>query len=531
MRLRNLLILIIILNSHFLYSFGGRPIRIDDVRPYYKFPDTAKVDIFVYTNTSGNTNFQYLTTTIPGLIANQIEYNKTVIVEESVSDLIPVNFESAYDRKVIKLSNITYTSSLDSDGKIIIKTNVEYKDYTNFGEPRTNVNIITLDSKDFKLETNEVIYNYNGEDVILLGTNNTVRHALLDDSLYIYLGDDMEEYIFNSDADIAIFGAVDFQRPNIVITSYIADIKSRKINAYKISIPESAIDDEIPNYSYEIANRISSSPKTGIVAINVNQEDAFVYLNNTFVGRTSTETMYIPAITTNKHRFTIMKDGYALIDKNIEFENINENVILNFNLMAKTGIGKVAINIPGGTNSQVIINGMEEVRSNFINKDLDYGTYALKIMNTNYKDYYGKFTLATTNTLAFTPSMIAIKPKTLAQEIFGNYERNTKIFLGLSIAASVFTLGTYIYANELFDATVVKHFNDNAGNPNPPPIDLRTHTTAMTIYWASFGVSAALALTTGIYYMLWIAEDDFPVESIAFHGGYGKASLEFSMKF
>ena len=126
MRLRNLLILIIILNSPFLYSFGGRPIRIDDVRPYYKFPDTAKVDIFVYTNTSGNTNFQYLTTTIPGLIANQIEYNKTVIVEESVSDLIPVNFESAYDRKVIKLSNITYTSSLDSDGKIIIKTNVEY---------------------------------------------------------------------------------------------------------------------------------------------------------------------------------------------------------------------------------------------------------------------------------------------------------------------------------------------------------------------------------------------------------------------
>ncbi len=277
--------------------------------------------------------------------------------------------------------------------------------------------------------------------------------------------------------------------------------------------------------------RINVVPKTGIVAINIDEVDALLYLNNNFIGKSTGETIYIPAISTNKNRFTIVKEGFDTIDKNIEFTNVDEDVILNFALVSQNEIGKVAITVPGGDNSIVTINGIQEPRTNLVIKPLELGTYSLKIENTNYNDYYGKFTLESTNTLAFTPSMIEIKPKTLAQEIFGNYGRNTKIFLGITIATSIFTLGSYIYANETLDATIVRYFDANVNNSNPPPIDLSAYTTANTVFWVGFGVSAALALTTGIYYMLWISEDDFPVENIAFSGGFGRAALEFTMKF
>ena len=61
-----------------LYPFGGKPIRIEEVRPYYTADDTAKIEVYIYTNKGDNTNYNYLTFTIADAIANQLEYNKTI---------------------------------------------------------------------------------------------------------------------------------------------------------------------------------------------------------------------------------------------------------------------------------------------------------------------------------------------------------------------------------------------------------------------------------------------------------------------
>lgn len=509
-----------------LYPFGGKPIKMRDIRLYYTTSANAKIEVYIYSNTSGNTNLDYLSYTLADAVANQIEHNKTIKLSESNISLRPVNFESAYDYKVFEFTNISYTTKLVGSN-IEIVTNTYNTYYTNWEGVKSNVTIITPESKDFKLETNEILFNYHGTNVILKNANDFTKNVEIGNIYYQYFGDDIKEYVFTRDAEIAIFGTIDQKRPNVVITTYIADIKSRQLTSYTINLPEATIDEQIPNYSLEIANRISHLDKTGVISLNVEPPGAFVYVDNVFIGK-SGNTLYIPALTTNTHRFTIKKDLYEPVDTMISFEKPNQNVLLNFNLTEMTNMGYVKIDIPGGTNSAVVLNGILEPPTNVIERNFQFGTYALKITNTNYMDYYGTFTISNTNTLFFTPSMKQYKTPTLAQRIFGNYERNTKIFLGLTIASTIFTVGSFIYANEVLDSAAVKH---QSTQPNLPFVKPKNYEIAMNLYWAGIGISAAFALTAGVYYMLWISEPDFPVEQITFSAGGGGANIAFSKRF
>ncbi|MCZ9996347.1 hypothetical protein OFR22_13265 [Brachyspira hyodysenteriae] len=116
------------------------------------------------------------------------------------------------------------------------------------------------------------------------------------------------------------FGTVEYNRPNISVATYIAYIKERKITSYSITIPEAKIDEQIPNYALEIAVRISYLDKTGVIAIDVSPEDAFVFIDgDVFIGKKG-KTLYVPALTTNSHRFTIKKEAYDTIDTMLSFE-------------------------------------------------------------------------------------------------------------------------------------------------------------------------------------------------------------------
>ncbi|MBW5411097.1 PEGA domain-containing protein, partial [Brachyspira hampsonii] len=350
-----------------------------------------------------------------------------------------------------------YTSR-NEGSNIAIITNYETTTYTNWGDVRSNVQLITPETEGFFLETNEMIFEHNGSNVILKGTNDFIQKVDIGKTYYEYFGDDIKKYIFTRDSDIAVFGSVKYDRPNINIVTYIAYIKDRKITSYSITIPEAKIDEQIPNYALDIANRISYIDKTGVIAIDVSPEDAFVYVDDVLIGK-SGQTLYVPALTTNNHRFTIKKEYYETIDTMLSFEKPNENILLNFKLKELSKRARVQINIPGEEESSVIINGIKETPTNVINRYFGFGTYSIKITNTNYIDYYGTFTVNSTNSLVLTPNMKKYHEPTLADRIFKNYERNTKIFLGLTIASAIFTVGTYIYAGEVLDSTMVNYYN------------------------------------------------------------------------
>ena len=127
--------------------------------------------------------------------------------------------------------------------------------------------------------------------------------------------------------------------------------------------------------------------------------------------------------------------------------------------------------------------------------------------------------------------MKKFKEPTLADKIFKNYERNTKIFLGLTIASAIFSAGTYIYAGEILDSTMVKYYDQYKNSPTRPPIDLTHYNTAMNVYIAGMVLTGAFALTTGIYYMLWVNESNFAVEKLSLNAGYGGANLTYSWRW
>lgn len=517
---------ILILNC-FLYSFGGRPITMEEVRPYYTAKENVKIDIYIYSNLSVNTNYNYLTFTIADAIANQLDYNKTLKLQtETNLNLTPVDFERAYDYKVFQFTNITYKAKEGSNENIV--TNYEYTYYTNWGGVRSNVKYVGPESEHFFLNDDEIIVEYNGSNVIVRNTNDFLQTVDIGSSYYEYFGEDIKKYVFTRDSDIAIFGTIEYKRPNISITTYVAYIKERKINSYNTEISEARIDEQIAVYALDMANKINNLDKTGVIAINVEPEDSFIYIDDILMGR-SGETLYIPALTTNSHRFTIKKDMYETIDTMLAFEKANEDIELNFSLSRMTNVARVYIEVP--EESSVIINGIKEEPSLIIDRNFGFGTHSIKITNSNYIDYYGLFTIESTNSLYLKPNMKQFKEPTLADRIFKNYERNTKIFLGLTIAAGIFTVGSYIYAEEILDSTMVAYYERYGNASSRPAIDLRKYNAAFNAYIAGMVVTSAFALTTGIYYMLWINENNFSVEKLAFNMGFGGANLIYSYKW
>ena len=89
---------------------------MEEVRPYYTASDRVKIDIYIYSNLSANTNYNYLTFTVADAIANQLDYNKTLKLQtETNLNLTPVNFERAYDYKVFQFTNIIYSAKEGSN--------------------------------------------------------------------------------------------------------------------------------------------------------------------------------------------------------------------------------------------------------------------------------------------------------------------------------------------------------------------------------------------------------------------------------
>ena len=109
MHIKKIITLIIVTTLLYipLYPFGGKPITIEKVRPYYTTDESVKVDVFIYTNLGENTNYNYLCFAVADAVANQIEYNKTLRLQSETNFTInPMDFERAYNYKVFQFTNI-----------------------------------------------------------------------------------------------------------------------------------------------------------------------------------------------------------------------------------------------------------------------------------------------------------------------------------------------------------------------------------------------------------------------------------------
>ncbi len=509
----SLFIVYLLFSSNILLALAGKPETIQEVRLYHQAKKTLDVELFVFENETDDENFDYLTITIPELIASQIELNKTVLVSSNNIVLEPVGYNAAYDYKIIRYTNTTYTTNYTGE-KLVVTTNNEYISVTNAIRKKDNVNITDALSLPLTISSNEELYMHNGEPTILKDNNDFKRTINVYKNFQKYNGVDMANYAFKRNADIVIYGNIKKTRYTILITVYIAEINSETLTSYSMEINDFELEQITPIFAIEIANQMNSIEKTGIINIKSKQDDSLLYLNGVYIGKINETGVKIPSLTVGEHRITVEKKDYQTIDKVFSFDRPKEDINIEFNLIPITNFGKITINVPGGTNTTVIFNGLIEPKSDVIEKNINTGYYSLKMISEGYEDYYASIVLGDMGEYDIYPNMKKIPEQTLARQIFGNYERNTKIGIGLSIAAGLFTIGSYIYASEVYDKTVMEHYKKYGDQATQYTLDTTKYNTIYNMYIGGLVTTSVFTLTTGIFYLLWISESNFDVESI-----------------
>ncbi len=521
------LLIIYLFSANLVFALAGKPETVQEVRLYHQVKPTIDIELFVFDNKTNDEDFNYLTTTIPELIASQIEINKTVVVSSNNMKAEPMNYSSAYDYKIITYTNTSYISNYDNN-QLTVKTNHQYITVTNNIRKKDNVNITDAYSLPLTISSNEELYMYNGEGVILKDNNNFIREVNVYGSFQKYSGTNISEYAFTRNADIVIYGDIDKTRYTTIITVYIAEINAKTITSYSMKIDDVGLEQISQIFAIEIANQINSIEKTGIINIASNQEDSLLYLDGIYIGKVPDDGIKIPSLTVGEHRITLEKTDYETIDKILTFEKPNDDINLQFNLMPVTNLGKIIIDVDGAMDTTVIFNGLIEPKNNIIEKSVVPGEYALKMTRAGYDDYYASVILNDTGEYNISPKLQKTPEVTFGKRIFGNYERNTKIGIGLSIAAGLFTAGAYIYTTEMYDKTVMEHYAQYGDDHSNYPLDLTKYNTGYNMYIGGIIATSVFTIATGIFYLLWISDADFEVNNIYLNGNENTKSDDIS---
>ena len=106
----------------------------------------------------------------------------------------------------------------------------------------------------------------------------------------------------------------------------------------------------------------------------------------------------------------------AILKKDF-YENFKSTILSIIYILALS----ISLNLVNYATSKVflgrfiLVYGLVIISLNYCLRDVN---------NSNYMDYYGVFTVDSTNSLFLKPTMKPIKIPTLADRIFKNYERN-----------------------------------------------------------------------------------------------------------
>lgn len=522
------LLIIYLISSNILFALAGKPDTAQEVRLYHQVKQTIDIELFVFDNQTGDEDFDYLTTTIPELIATQIEINKTVMVSSNNMKAEPIGYSSAYDYKTLTYTNITYITNYN-DNELTVTTNNEYITVTNSMSKKDNINITDAYSLPLTISSDEELYMYNGEGVILKDNSNFVRTANVYNSFQKYSGTNMAQYAFTRNADIVIYGDVQKTRYTTILNVYIAEINAKTVTSYAIEIDDVELEQISQVFALEIANQMNSIEKTGVINIEAKPEDSLLYLDGIYIGKVSDKGIQIPSITVGEHRITVEKENYQTIDEVFAFAKPKQDINLQFSLMPVTNLGRIMIEVDGGSDTKVIFNGLIQPEGNTVQKDVVPGEYSLKMTRSGYKDYYASVVLNDLGEYSISPELEEIPELTLARRIFGNYERNTKIGIGLSLAAGLFTAGAFIYANEIYDKSVMDHVGQYGDDYNKYDLDLTKYNTANNLYIGGLVTTSILTVATGVFYLLWINESNFKVHNIILDGNEKSDAITFNI--
>lgn len=103
----------IIAFAYSAFAFAGKPAPPrQEVRLYYNAKETVDIECFVFSNASKNTNLNYLSTTIPEVIAEQFERLGEMKIRSDDIVLTPVNYDTYWLKTPI--TNFLFATNRDS---------------------------------------------------------------------------------------------------------------------------------------------------------------------------------------------------------------------------------------------------------------------------------------------------------------------------------------------------------------------------------------------------------------------------------
>ncbi|MEK6796693.1 MAG: PEGA domain-containing protein [Spirochaetota bacterium] len=499
--------------SSLLVPFAGKPEPLQEtVKLYHTVPPAVTVELFTFSNRTGDRNYRYLGATLPEQIAEQIEMMREFVIHSN--DLI------------------LYTNNLNRILIPVVTTNSNHVLTTNFV---TNKAILAVDGESnpelVLLETNETIVPFQGRRIIIRGNNGFVRRV----SVYGKLlsspaGMNPEDVAAKRGADVFIYGDIAKNGYQLELSATVLRRVSRIAHTVRMVVDDSDIDEILPLFCYEVAIRLSAREKTTNVVITAEPREAMCYLDGVYLGKVE-DGITLSTVTLGKHHIVMKLDGYRAVDKNIVFRTSEQATRLSFTLEPSRSVGAVAVTTPL-TNARVYIDGYFRGEGTSISADIPFGSHAMKVIAPGYRDYHAAFSIASTNRRAFTVRPVPIPVADSVAEFFFNWERNTYLFFGSAAALGACAVGAYIYSQERFDfaSTYVQNHSLPAASVQSMP-EYRD-----SQFWNSVaigvGVGAGVAALIGsVSYVIWITSYDFPVYDLAYvprpDGGGIRVSLRF----
>lgn len=529
----------IIASAACLWPFAGKPLPPPErVKLFFTTTEKVDIEIFSFRNRTGDSNYNYLSTTIAEQIAEQIEALKEVLITQDDVVMNPVNYERLLITTVVTntITNITTNTAATSTGTnksapaITVTTNIITSVSTN---TTTNTALLFMDGESpdniLTLETNETLFNYLGRRVILRGNNNFIRRVSVHDSIIAYPQNaPIEQAVARRKSDMVIYGDIVKKGYALELTAVVVRRISGTARTVRLTCDDIDIDERLPVFCYEVAGRVTAKEKTYNISINATPRDAMCYIDDSYIGKVGSG-IYLSTLTVGKHRIVLRKNDYHTIDKTVIFRQPSEETKLLFTMEPSTSYGSVSIETPV-TNAMILIDGQRRTAGSAV-AELGFGSHSLKVITPGYRDYQTVFDLTSTNrrTIAVIPERITTN---MFADLFLNWERNTYVSLYTAAGLGTVALAAYLYATERFD--YASTYLAYRGLPSSQLADKKEYKDYLL--WNSISVgftwaAAGMALLGGVSYVFWIASYDFPVGHLTFVPAPDGGSIACSFRF
>lgn len=326
--------------------------------------------------------FQIINTIFTNYITNIevsiTQYQEQIFTNETISITTNTNIVETGDKKKKPLRQILLSFSTNTN--LLVVTNKMISNII-----QTNTNLITkekfveLFKKEFIDLTNEIC---NLPISIQKGSPDTESNA------------SQPFYYFN------VYGSFDLLSrkvgPNELKVNVTLEEYSYRTNKSSLSIAsrEDLLSEKLLSFLKTTRNFILNKP-TGDIIIHTEPEDANVYYDGTFIGKSP---LYYPAIPAGKHQFSFLKQGFQHTVVQADITKDKTNVITKS--IEKMRIGGIVHINSSPTNANVFMDSYYIGNTPIVLSNLTMETYhrvKIQPQETNRNPFYHSFVIKSTN--------------------------------------------------------------------------------------------------------------------------------------